>query len=131
MGFVQAIPGWKVCLSFRIGFIHAVLMDCGVENEDTPLRGQGILIHWALDLILKEVDKEANTLAKPGSPFHCPNDWSWDLLKEFSLHPQHDVATQQSPIIWSVLTTIGVNKDRREVNQSERDPWQVSRVDGT
>lgn len=78
-----------------------------------------------------EVDKEANKLAKSKSSFHCPSDWSWDSLQEFSLHSQHDFATRKSPVLWSVLTTIAVGKGRREVNLIEeegdkRDPWQVS-----
>jgi len=130
MGFIQVIPSRGVCLVYKMSFIHVVLMDCGVGTNDEPLSGQGILIDWALDLILKEVDREDNTLAKPESSFHCPNSWSWDSLKRFSLHSQHNIATQKSPIIWSVLTTIAVNKDRRGVNWTERggdgrDPWQV------
>jgi hypothetical protein len=106
-------------------------MDCGAGAHSVTLHGRGILIHWALSLILKEVDKEADKLVKPDSSFHCPHDWSWDSLQKFSLHSQHDVATQESPIIWSVLTTIAVSKDRRKRNLSEeegdkRDPWQVS-----
>lgn len=131
MGFIRASAIRRVSLLCKVTSIHTILMDyLGAETGGVPLHGQGILIHWALDLILKEVDKEANTLSKPGSPFHSPNSWSWDSLKRFSLHSQHDVATQQSPIIWSVLTTVAVSKNRREVNQREeegdrRDPWQV------
>jgi len=101
------------------------------ETSDTPLSGKGVLIRWALELILKDVDREANVLAQPRSSFHCPNDWSWDSLKNFTLHSQHDVATEQSPIIWSILTTIAISHDRREVSErgeegDKRDPWQVS-----
>ena len=67
---------------------HPVLTSCGVGTENTPPHGQGILIHWALDLILKEVDKEADKLAKPKSSFHCPSNWSWDSLQNFSLRLQ-------------------------------------------
>ena len=97
-----------------------------VETYNPPLHGQGMLIHWALNLILKEVDNEANTLAKPKSTFHCPENWSWDSLKKFSLCSQHNVAIKQSPVIWSVLTTIAVSKDQREEQGDKRDPWQVS-----
>jgi hypothetical protein len=112
-------------------YFYSILTACGVEASDTPLHNKGILIGWALDLILKEVDTEAGRLAKPESSFHSPKDWSWGELQKFSLHTQHDLATQQSPVIWSVLTTIAVSRDQREVNLEEdegdkRDPWQVS-----
>ena len=108
-----------------------VLTGYDTETDNAPLSGWGILIHWALELILKVVDREANVLAQPRSPFHCPDDWSWDSLKNFTLRSQHDVATEQSPIIWSILATIAVSQDRREVNEKgeegdKRDPWQVS-----
>lgn len=110
---------------------HAVLIYYTTGANNSPLYGQGILICWALELILNEVDKEATALAKPHSSFHSPDDWSWDLFKTLSLHTQHNVATQQSPIIWSVLTTIAVSKEQRKSIQKEeqgdkRDPWQVS-----
>jgi len=110
---------------------HAVLTYYIIGANDSPLRGQGILLRWALDLILEEVDKEATALAKPHSSFHPPNDWTWDSLNTLSLHIQHNVATQQGPIIWSVLTTIAVSKERRKTIQKEeegdkRDPWQAS-----
>jgi len=106
-------------------------MHCNSGASDAPLSGRGILIRWALKLIIEEVDREASTLAKPRSAFHCPDDWSWDSLKNFTLHSQHNVATEQSPIIWSILTTIAVSKDRRKADErgevgDKRDPWQVS-----
>lgn len=105
-------------------------MYCNSETSDATSHGQGILINWALSLILKEVDKEADRLTKPNSSFHCPHDWTWDSLQELSLRSQHDVATQEGPIIWSVLMTIAVNKDQRKQTLGEeegdkRDPWQV------
>jgi len=100
------------------------------QREGTVVspRGHGILLRWAVDLILKEVDKEADKLVKPGSSFHCPDNWSWESLQGFSLQLQRDVAIQNSPIIWSVLTTMAIGKDHRVVNrreEGERDPWQV------
>ena len=130
MGFVRVIRSRRVCLRYQMICFHPVLTSCGVGTENTPPHGQGILIHWALDLILKEVDKEADKLAKPKSSFHCPSNWSWDSLRKFSLHSQHNLTTQKSPVIWSVLTTIAVSKDQRAVTLREeadkRDPWQVS-----
>ena len=130
MDFIQASTSRRVCLSYKVVPIGAVLMNCDAETNGQPLHGQGVLIHWALDLILKEVDKEAGVLSRPDSSFHCPGDWSWDSLKRFSLHLQHGVATHQGPIIWSVLTTIAISKNWREANRTEeegdkRDPWQV------
>ena len=105
-------------------------MCCDVGTRNVTPHGQEILICWALNLILKEVDKEADKLVKPDSSFHCPHDWSWDSLQKFSLHSQHNVVAQEGPIIWSVLTTIAVSKDRRkralrEEEGDKRDPWQV------
>ena len=105
-------------------------MGCGVGTRNATPCGQGILIYWALGLILKEVDKEADKLVKPESSFHSPHNWSWDSLQKLSLHSQHDVAARTGPIIWSVLTTIAVSKDRRkqglrEEEGDKRDPWQV------
>lgn len=39
---------------------------------------------------------------------------------------------EKAPILWSVLSTVAVNKQRRaamEVKEEGRDPWQVSMVD--
>lgn len=103
-------------------------MNCVVGTIDAPLHGQGILLRWALELLLQEVDKEANKLTESGSSFRCPDDWSWDSLQEFSLRSQQSIVTQQSPIIWSILATIAISKDKRKANrrdEGERDPWQV------
>ena len=102
-------------------------------TPSVPSHGQGTLLRWALGLILQEVDKEANKLAKSGSSFHCPDDWSWDSLQQFSLRSQQDVAAQQSPIIWSVLMTIAISQSHRGASHRERgdrDPWQVMLITG-
>jgi len=129
MGFVR-VTAHRV-RSLHQAASNRVLMGCNAETSHAPLSGQGVLIRWALKLILQEADREADALAKPRSSFHCPEDWSWDSLKNFTLRSQHDVATEQSPIIWSILTTIAVSKERRKVDErgeggDKRDPWQVS-----
>ena len=110
---------------------HTVLTYYITGTDNASLYGQGIIIRWALDVILREVDKEATALAKPNSSFHSPKDLSWDSLGALSLRTQQDVATKQGPVIWSILTTIAVSKERRKSIQKEeegdkRDPWQVS-----
>lgn len=126
MGFDRVIE--RVRLRHKIRLTHQVLMDCVVGIVDAPLQGQGILLRWALDFLLQEVDKEANKLAEPRSSFHSPDNWSWDSLEEFSLRSQQSIAIQRSPIIWSILVTVAISKDRRRADhgeEGERDPWQV------
>jgi hypothetical protein len=109
--------------------LHPSLIGFGIGTLDAPPHSRVTVIHWALDHILQEINKEANKLVKSGSPFHCPIDWSWDSLQQFSLSPQTNIAAQQSPVIWSVLTTIAVSQNQRQAVQREaggdRDPWQV------
>lgn len=133
MGFVLIFPNKKVHLGCKILSICTILIDHVVGTNPATPSGQGILIHWALDLILKEVDAEATKLVKPNSSFHSSHNWSWDTLQRLSLHSQHSAAVQEGPIIWSVLTTIAVNKDQRqtlsmEEGSDKRDPWQVSSI---
>jgi hypothetical protein len=91
--------------------------------------GHGVLLHWALDLILGEIDSEAETLIHlRESPFHCPDKWSWDSLLQFSLDSQQTFAIKEAPVLWSVLATIAISKQRRglmEIKEEGRDPWQV------
>lgn len=112
--------------------LYTGLISFGIGTLSALLHSRVTILHWALDHILQEVNKEANKLAKPGSSFHCPIDWSWDMLQQFSLSSQQDVAAQQSPVIWSVLTTIAVSQNQREAVQREaggdRDPWQVMSI---
>lgn len=131
MDFTRANTRGRVCPLYKMTFVYAVLTYYTSGTGSVPLYGQGVIIRWALDFILQEVDREATTLAKPNSSFHSPKDLSWDSLGALSLRTQHDVAMKQGPIIWSVLTTIAVSKGRRKSIQKEeegdkRDPWQVS-----
>ena len=98
------------------------------DNPTDPA-GRGILLRWALELVLEEIDKETETLIHTeGSPFHCPDKWTWESLSQFSLDSQQTFATKEAPVLWSVLTTIATNKQRRksmELKDEGRDPWQV------
>ena len=105
---------------------------CGGDNlGDHPAdpAGHGILLRWALQLVLEELDKEAETLIHAeGSPFCCPNKWTWESLTQFSLDSQQTFAMEEAPVLWSVLATITVSKQRRgsmELKDEGRDPWQV------
>jgi hypothetical protein len=128
MLFARAIPNEKVGLPFSITTVCPVLKDLGLGTTGAPSHGQGVLLRWALALVLKGVDKEADGLTQPRSAFHSPENWSWESLQKFSLQSQHDVAVQGGPIIWSVLATVAISKDHRKAEQREeggRDPWQV------
>ena len=98
-------------------------------DRQTDPAGHGILLRWALQLILEEIDKEAETLIHAkGSPFSCPDKWTWESLTQFSLDSQQTFATKEAPVLWSILATITVNKQRRgsmELKDEGRDPWQV------
>jgi hypothetical protein len=103
-------------------------MGLGEGAGPISFHGQGILLCWALGLILKEIDREAENLARPRSPFHCPENWTWESLLDFSLHSQYGVAIRESPIMWSILMTIAIGKNQRKADHQEvgeRDPWQV------
>ena len=66
------------------------------------------------------------------SPFRGAGSWSWDSLSQLSFDVQQVHAMEKAPILWSVLSTVAVNKQRRaamEVKEEGRDPWQVSMVD--
>jgi hypothetical protein len=82
-----------------------------------------------LDLVLDEIDNEAEMLIRSGeSPFHCPDKWTWDSLSQFSLDSQQTFTAKKAPVLWSVLATIAVSKRRRssmEIKEEGRDPWQV------
>ena len=86
----------------------------GGDNPDKHLpdpAGQGILLCWALPLILEEIDKEADALIYGGgSSFRCPEKWTWESLSELSLDSQQTFAAEKAPILWSILATIAVNK---------------------
>lgn len=96
--------------------------------NDNPIN-RGILLHWAVQLVLEEIDNEADTLIQMGgSPFHCPEKWTWESLSQFSLDSQQSFATEKAPVLWSILTTIAISKQRRasmEMKDEGRDPWQV------
>jgi len=86
-------------------------------------------LHWALKLVLDEIDHEAKTLIHSGeSPFHCPDKWTWDSLSKISLTSQQTFAAEKAPVLWSVLATVATSKHRRtlmEIKEEGRDPWQV------
>jgi hypothetical protein len=85
-----------------------------------------------LGLVLEEIDKEAEVLIHAeGSPFRCPDKWTWDSLSQLSFDSQQTFAAENAPILWSVLATLAVNKQRRasmEMKEEGRDPWQVCTV---
>ena len=97
-----------------------------------PWCSRGILLCWALWLISEEIDKEADTLLHAdGSPFCCPEKWTWESLSQLSPDSQQAFAKERAPFLWSILTTIAINKDRREsmeLKDEGRDPWQVCGV---
>ena len=105
--------------------------DLNVHSADDPV-SRGILLRWALQLISGEIDKEADTLLHAdGSPFRCPEKWSWESLSQLSPDSQQAFAKERAPFLWSILTTIAINKDRREfmeLKDESRDPWQVCAV---
>lgn len=116
----------EVHLHCKITLMYAALICNTIGPTCPPFHSQGILLDWALELVLKEVDREADNLVKNDHTFHCQDDWSWDSLCNFSLQSQHDIATQHGPIIWLVLMAIAIGKGRREADQEgKRDPWQV------
>lgn len=86
-------------------------------------------MNWALQLVLEEIDKEADALIhQDGSPFSCPGEWTWESLSQLSLESQQTFALERAPLLWSVLTTVTINKQRREsmeIKEEGRDPWQV------
>ena len=98
------------------------------DSSPEPV-GHGILLRWALNLVLDEIDKEAEALIRSKeSPFHCPDKWTWDSLLQFSFDSQQTFAVEKAPVLWSVLTTIAVSKQRRslrEMKEEGRNPWQV------
>lgn len=99
-------------------------------SESNPV-GHGILLRFALEIVLKEIDKEANTLTNDTSPFRGAKNWSWDTLLQLSLDSQQAYAVEKAPILWSILSSVAVNKDRRammEIKEEGRDPWQVCAV---
>jgi len=100
------------------------------ENSDPQSNpfGHGILLRFALPIILEEIDKEVNTLMDAASPFHGAKTWSWDSLLQLSLDSQQAYAVKNAPVLWSVLSTVAVNEKRRatmEIKEEGRDPWQV------
>ena len=103
----------------------------GVDPGSCPAdpAGHGILLQWALKLVLEEIDREAETLIHAkGSPFCCPGEWTWESLTQFSPNSQQVFAMEKAPVLWSVLATVAVSKQRRksmELKSEGRDPWQV------
>ena len=91
--------------------------------------GRGIILRWALDLVLDEIDNEAEVLIhSKESPFHCPEKWTWDSLLQFSLDSQQTFAVKKAPVLWSVLATVATSRQRKssmEIEEESRDPWQV------
>jgi hypothetical protein len=97
------------------------------ELQSDPV-GRGILLRFALPIILEEIDKEANALTDTNSPFYGAKSWSWDSLLRLSFDSQQTYAVKNAPILWSVLSTVTVNEQRRavkEIKEEGRDPWQV------
>ena len=86
-------------------------------------------MRWALQLVQEEIDKEAEVLMHAeGSPFRCPEKWTWESLTKLSLDSQQTFTAKEAPILWSILATITINKQRRnsmELKDEGRDPWQV------
>ena len=100
---------------------------CPTEHQSDPV-GHGILLWFALPIVLEEIDKEADTLMDAASPFRGAQTWSWDSLLELSLDSQQVYAMKNAPVLWLVLSTIAINKERRtvmEIKEDGRDPWQV------
>ena len=100
----------------------------GSLDPPSPV-GHGILLRWALELVLNEIYNEAEALIHlKESPFHCPEKWTWDSLSQFSLDSQQSFAAKKAPVLWSVLATITTSKKRKlskEMKDESRDPWQV------
>jgi hypothetical protein len=101
------------------------------ELQSDPV-GRGILLRFALPIILEEIDKEADALTDSSSPFHGARPWSWDSLLQFSLDSQQIHAVKNAPVLWSILSTVAISKHRRaakEIKEEGRDPWQVCITD--
>ena len=80
------------------------------HSQPAPV-GRGILLRWALDLVLDEIHNEAEVLIHlKESPFHCPDKWTWDSLSQFSLDSQQSFAVKKAPVLWSILATITTSK---------------------
>lgn len=106
--------------------------DNQTESESDPV-GRGILLRFALSIVLEEIDKEVDILTDSDSPFRGARNWTWDSLSQLSLDSQQEHAMSNAPILWSVLSTVAVGKGRRtvkEIKEEGRDPWQVSVVTG-
>ncbi|KAF9790841.1 hypothetical protein BJ322DRAFT_1104486 [Thelephora terrestris] len=100
--------------------------DYSKELQHTPV-GHGVLLRFALPIVLEEIDREANALMDKNSPFHGARTWSWDSLLQLSLDSQQAHAVKNAPVIWSIISTIAVNQGRRgsmEIKEEGRDPWQ-------
>ena len=94
--------------------------------------GHGILLWFALKIIINKIDKEADALMDSESPFHGARDWTWDSLARLLLDSQQAHTMKEAPIIWTILSTIAVGKGRRttrEIKEEGRDPWQVTVVE--
>jgi hypothetical protein len=102
--------------------------DKGSGSSPADPVGHGILLRWALQLVLEEVTRRLTLIHEDGSPFCCPDKWTWESLLQLSLDSQQTFAADKAPFLWSVLTTVTVNKNRRdsmELKDEGRDPWQV------
>ncbi|KAF9778382.1 hypothetical protein BJ322DRAFT_1114196 [Thelephora terrestris] len=119
-------PG--IFLSFGSYAIDPIFFagDYSKELQHTPV-GHGVLLRFALPIVLEEIDREANALMDKNSLFHGARTWSWDSLLQLSLDSQQAHAVKNAPVIWSILSTIAVNQGRRgsmEIKEEGRDPWQ-------
>ena len=86
---------WPFCSG--VGTIDLIgFGDDGLDSPQSDPVGHGILLRWALDLVLNEINNEAEELIHlKESPFHCPDKWTWDSLSQFSLDSQQSFAAKR------------------------------------
>ncbi|KAK6972075.1 hypothetical protein R3P38DRAFT_2585508 [Favolaschia claudopus] len=84
-----------------------------LSRENTT---RNALINWSLHRMIERIEKETRELLKPQHGFmHRPKDpaITWDGLLAWSLKQSQETIAANAPAIFTLLTTIAVNKNAR------------------
>ncbi|KAK7046097.1 hypothetical protein VNI00_007098 [Paramarasmius palmivorus] len=85
--------------------------DGSSQNSTT----QHKIMDWALQKVIKHVDREANTLTELSYLVRSPKEKiRWEILTDFSLKTSQTLMVNHAPALFTLLATVAMSKNAKE-----------------